>query len=258
MGGLCGEKQKVLVLIPARYASTRFPGKPLAKIAGQSMIHRVFHNCSQANSAQGESSIQFDIVVVTDSQKIEGHVRDFGGQVIRVDDDVPSGTERVYLGWKRWGEGKEYKLIVNVQGDEPLFKGRDLRCLVEFHLGSNFDIGTMVSRRTDLMEWSDPNRVKVVWNAESGNCFYFSRARIPFDQAGGKLAEWWLHIGVYSYRPKALSAFYHSSCGVYEKLEKLEQLRALESGLKIGACEIERTLVGVDVPEDIQKVEECL
>ncbi len=253
--------KKVLVLIPARYASTRFPGKPLAPIAGQSLIQRVWQNAQGANALSSDGGLSFEVAVATDSAEITDHVEAFGGQALRVDDAVATGSERVYLAWKRFKAQGDFQLVANLQGDEPLFAGGDLRRLVDFHLNSDFDIATMAIRRENR-EWNDPHQVKVAWNSRSGRCLYFSRAPVPFDREGGQGAnpvkKWWQHVGVYSFRPKALELFANSPAGECERSEQLEQLRALEGGMSIGACELERDLVGVDVPADIPKVEALL
>lgn len=158
--------QDVLILIPARYASTRFPGKPLCKILGKSMIQRVYENCINS---------EISTYVVTDNDEIELHVKDFGGQVIRVDDDVPSGTQRIKLALDRFLKDKNYKFIINVQGDEPLLEGKDLRNLIQFHRNSNFAVTTFVSERpykNTKNEFQDWNRVKAVLG-ENGRCVYF-------------------------------------------------------------------------------------
>lgn len=230
----------------------------MAEIAGKSMIHWVYSHCSEANDPEGNSAPKFDVAVVTDHQEIENHVKDFGGKVIRIDEDVPSGTERIFLGWQRYYRDLEYDLIINVQGDEPLLRGEDLRELAEFHFSSDYHVSTLVRRETDMDEFTNPNRVKVVFSRVNGHCFYFSRAPIPFDREGEQLKEWWLHIGVYAYNPKALELFCRHPHAFYENMEKLEQLRALEVGLRIGAMQTERQLVGVDVPEDVKKLEGVL
>jgi 3-deoxy-manno-octulosonate cytidylyltransferase (CMP-KDO synthetase) len=247
-----------LVLIPARYASTRFPGKPLAKIAGKSMIHWVYSHCSEANNSEDESDPIFDVAVVTDSPEIEKHVHDFGGKAIRIDEDVPSGTERIFLGWDRYYRDLKHDLVINVQGDEPLFKGEDIRELAEFHFESSFHVTTMVKKEAMSDEFECPNHVKVVWNHNTGHCYYFSRSPIPFDRKDNGPKEWFLHVGVYSYLPQALETFSRHPHGHYEEIEKLEQLRALEAGLHIGALETQKRFVGVDTPEDIDKVIRCL
>lgn len=249
---------KILILIPARFASTRFPGKPLAKILGVSMIQRVLKNCLDIY----EENFEFDSYVVTDDQKVEDHVKTFSKNVVRVDDDVISGTLRIQLAYERFFKNKNYDLVINVQGDEPLLDSSDLVKLTQFHLNSSFDISTLVKKQMGFThDFHDTNKVKVAMNEEKGTAFYFSRTGIPFKrdlEIDSQNDYWFLHIGVYSYKPSALIQFSHHAETRLEKLEKLEQLRALEIGLTIGAFQTESMLVSVDRPEDIKKVEEVL
>ena len=245
---------RVLVLIPARYASPRFPGKPLAEIAGKSMIQRVYEGVTELPSSEQNSAPKIDAYVVTDDQRIEDHVKTFGG-VVRVDDDVQSGTERIELAYQRFFKDGNYDLVINVQGDEPLIKPDLLLELVNFHLSSPFDITTLVKPMTDMDAFVDPNKVKVVQSKTSGECHYFSRSPIPFDRDGEGLKEWLLHIGVYSFKPESLVNFCRNDISFYENLEKLEQLRGLEAGMRFGAIRTNVTLMGVDTPEDLEKLE---
>ncbi len=240
----------VVVLIPARFGSSRFPGKPLAKIAGRSMIERVYTNCKAAG---------FKTAVVTDNDEIEAHVKSFAGTVLRVDDDVPSGSERIALAYQRFFKDAKADLVINVQGDEPLLKGDVLKELAEFHLKSAFPITTLLRERKSTEEdFKNPNVVKAVWSEKTKQCLYFSRQSLPFDRDGGNEYSWYQHIGVYSYRPEALLAFVKLPMSKLEDLEKLEQLRALENGYSLGAILTTQKLMGVDVPEDIKKVEGAL
>lgn len=240
----------VVILIPARFASSRFPGKPLTLISGKSMIQRVFENCKDSG---------FETAVVTDHDGIEKHVTEFGGKVIRIDDDVPSGSERIALAYERYLKEKNPDLIINVQGDEPLLKGDVLKELAEFHLNSNYDITTLIrERKSTEEEFKNPNVVKAVWSKNSKECLYFSRQSLPYDRDQIGEYPWYQHIGVYSYRPQALSSFVKLPMSTLENLEKLEQLRALENGMKIGAVLTTQKLIGVDVPEDVKKVEGAL
>ncbi len=251
-------KKSVLILIPARFASTRFPGKPLAMIAGKSMISRVLENCQKASSAD----ISFDAYVVTDDDQVENHIKSFSKNVVRVDDDVISGTLRIELAYSRHFKEKSYDLVINVQGDEPLLEGSDLVRLAEFHLNKPVEIATLVKKQMGFDDvFRDPNKVKVAMSETTGDAFYFSRSPIPFKRDAGVDADndyWFLHIGVYSYKPSALSAFSKAPVSRLEDLEKLEQLRALEMGMKIGALETRSVIVGVDHPADVKKVEEVL
>jgi 3-deoxy-manno-octulosonate cytidylyltransferase (CMP-KDO synthetase) len=240
----------VVVLIPARFGSSRFPGKPLALIAGRSMIDRVYSNCKTSG---------FKTAVVTDNDEIEKHVLAFGGTVLRVDDDVPSGSERIALAYQRFLSDTKADLVINVQGDEPLLKGDVLKELAEFHLKSSYPITTLLrERKASEEDFKNPNVVKAVWADKTGQCLYFSRQSLPYDRDGGKDYSWYQHIGVYSYRPEALLAFVKLPMSPLEDLEKLEQLRALENGYSIGAVLTTQKLMGVDVPDDIQKVEGAL
>lgn len=240
----------VVVLIPARFGSSRFPGKPLAKIAGRSMIERVYTNCKAAG---------FKTAVVTDNDEIEAHVKSFAGIVLRINDDVPSGSERIALAYQRFFQDSEADLVINVQGDEPLLKGEVLQELAEFHLKSSYPIATLIrERKTSEEDFKNPNVVKAVWSEKTKQCFYFSRQGLPYDRDGGQNYSWYQHIGVYSYRPEALLAFVKLPLSKLEDIEKLEQLRAIENGYTIGAILTSQKLMGVDVPDDIKKVEGAL
>jgi 3-deoxy-manno-octulosonate cytidylyltransferase (CMP-KDO synthetase) len=251
-------KKSVLILIPARFASTRFPGKPLAMIAGKSMISRVLENCQAAS----HPDIHFESFVVTDDDLVEAHIKSFSPNVVRVDDDVISGTLRIELAYNRFFKEKKYDLVINVQGDEPLLEGSDLVRLATFHLNNPFDITTLVKKNMNFDSvFHDPNKVKVAMSETTGTAFYFSRASIPFKRDSGTNLNndyWFLHIGVYSYKPQALSNFSKAPVSRLEDLEKLEQLRALEMGMAIGALETKSMVMGVDHPEDVLKVEEVI
>ena len=256
---------KVLVLIPARFDSTRFPGKPLALIDGRSMIQRVYENCLDAKNPSFEGpgknphKISFDVHVVTDHPAIETQVLGFGGQVCRVDEPVETGSERIYLSYKRYFSGMGYDLIVNVQGDEPLLTGVELRKLCENHLASGDDIGTLIKKRKGFdQDFCNENLVKVIYSEKLGRCHYFSRAPIPFPRNDEPKKEWFQHIGIYSYKVDALEKFCKAPQSYNEKLESLEQLRALDLGMTIKGYCTEETLIGVDTPEDIQRVEGAL
>jgi len=249
------KNKNCLILVPARFASTRFPGKPLANILGKSMIERVYENLIKSNQ---NTQFNFTVSVVTDDDRIEDHVHGFKGNVIRVDDQVSTGSERIYLGWQRFYKNDNYDLIINVQGDEPLVDPSLLERLASFHLGSNFDIATVVIRKDKRDEsFEDPNKVKVIYQNDNGQCHYFSRSPIPFSRDKND-HEWFLHVGIYSYKPSALEKFNHSPKSLYEGIESLEQLRCLECGQKIGAIESQDTFIGVDTPDDIKRVEGVL
>lgn len=241
---------RAVILIPARFASSRFPGKPLAEISGKTMIQRVYENCFTSG---------LPVYVVTDHDDIEKHVKGFGGKVLRVNDDVPSGSERIALAYERYLKTEAPEFVINVQGDEPLLKGDILKDLALFHGKTSFDITTLLRERsTKEEEFKNPNVVKAVYSTAANECLYFSRQSLPFDRDGGKEYSWYHHIGVYCYRTEALSRFVKLPLGKLEDLEKLEQLRALENKMRIGAILTTQHLIGVDVPEDVKKVEGAL
>jgi 3-deoxy-manno-octulosonate cytidylyltransferase (CMP-KDO synthetase) len=238
-----------LILVPARFGSTRFPGKPLAKINNKPMIQYVVENCQKSG---------FDYAIVTDNDEIEACVKSFSGNVVRVDDDVSTGSERIALAYQRNYSDQGYKYIINVQGDEPLLLGGIIQQIGFAHKESDFDIYTAVKKRSSKEEeFLNSNIVKCIKSDKTNQCLYFSRESIPHSREGIEF-DWFQHIGVYSYKVDALNRFVELSPSKLEELEKLEQLRALENGLTIGAEEIKLNLIGVDVPEDIKKIEGVL
>ena len=241
---------RFLILVPARFGSTRFPGKPLALINNKPMIDYVIDNCKESG---------FDYCVVTDNSEIENHIKEAGGEVVRVDDDVQTGSERIALAYQRFfKENSKYDFIINVQGDEPLLKGELIKAVGEAHKKSEFDIYTAVKKRCSTeADFTNPNIVKCVKVNSSNACLYFSRSSIPFNRDGGK-SDWFQHIGLYSYKIASLENFVSLPVGEFEEVEKLEQLRALENKMTIGAKEINVEILGVDSPSDISKIEKVL
>lgn len=226
-----------VVLIPARYQSSRFPGKPLALISQKSMIQRVYENMRSEN---------WQSFVVTDDKRIEQHLLDLKARVIRVDDEVISGSERIALAQERYLQDVDY--IINVQGDEPLLSSDVILELLRAHQESSFDIMTLV-RPCEEDEIQNPNTVKAIYNEKNNECRYFTRSPISYAYA---------HIGVYCYKAQALRRFVALEPSSWEILERLEQLRALQNSMSIGAIVTHQKLIGVDSPEDIAKVEKAL
>lgn len=237
----------ILILVPARYGSTRFPGKPLAQINNRSMISYMLDNCSATG---------YDYAVVTDDDRIESEVKRLKGNVVRVDDDVVSGSERIALALQRFFSDKNYEYVINVQGDEPLLNADEIKSIGEFHRQhSHFDICTAVKRRTsDDVDFSNANVVKALFSTTTHQCMYFSRASVPFER-DGNLHDWYQHIGIYCYKADALMKFVALKPSPLECTEKLEQLRALENNMTIGARLTEVELIGVDTPSDLKKIE---
>ncbi|MDU2620075.1 MAG: 3-deoxy-manno-octulosonate cytidylyltransferase [Dialister sp.] len=235
---------KIACIIPSRYASTRLPGKPLRMIAGQTLIHRVYNRAILAKSP--------DIVVVaTDHRDIAEEVESFGGRVVMTAVNHPTGTDRLAEVAEQLAD---YDIIVNVQGDEPFIDpdviDRLAKMLTEHE---NLD---MVTAAAPLKkeEYQDASAVKVVVN-QKGEALYFSRALIPYPREGFAMPPL-KHIGVYAYRRSFLLTYAKMEQTPLEKTESLEQLRALETGHKIGVIRIETEDIGIDTEEDLKKANE--
>lgn len=251
-------------IIPARYKSTRFPGKPLCLLAGKPMIQWVYEG------VKGSKSIK-EAFVATDHELIYDTVNGFGGKVIMTKEDHQSGTDRIAeAAIKLVEQGydiKESDIIVNVQGDEPMIEPEMVDKVVSVMEDERADIGTLVKKIEDFSEVLNPNVVKVVFDKE-GFALYFSRAPIPYHRDKWKKLEDPLpgndkfmvfkHIGIYAYRKDFLLKFSNLSPTRLEAIERLEQLRALENGFRIKVIETEKETIGVDTLEDLRKVEKCL
>lgn len=246
---------KTLAIIPARYGSTRFPGKPLVDLVGKSMIRRVYERASMgADSA----------LVATDDKRIADEVASFGGEVIMTSPNHSTGTNRcleAYESWKR-KTGKEVDVVINVQGDEPMLNPSSLRTLVQPFSNAECDMSTLVRPVTDAKELTNPNNVFVTLN-QNGQALYFSRHPIPFVRDTNiedwlKKTDFFQHIGLYAFRPKSLRDFASMAMGELEKAESLEQLRWLEGGHTIFCGVVQEVSVSVDTPEDADAVRAIL
>lgn len=236
---------KVLCIIPARYASTRLPGKPLREIAGKPMIVRVYERALQARFVQ-------DVVVATDDERIRTVVEAHGGHAVMTGADHATGTDRLAEVAARM---TDYDLIINVQGDEPLIEPSVIDALVEpFLADDRLAMATAKTEITDEEEQENPNNVKVITD-KSGNALYFSRARIPYARVPG--AKVYKHIGIYAYRRDFLLAYARMAQTPLELSESLEQLRALENGYRIRVVETDAVFIGVDTEEDLAAVNEA-
>ena len=245
---------KTLILIPARYSSSRLPGKPLIKINSRPMIQWVYENCQQITN----NVANVELAVVTDNEEIERCVKSFSGQVVRVDDELSSGSERIYKAYEKFFESKGFDFIINVQGDEPLLKSSLLEELLKFHSKSDYDITTVVKKMSDSKGYLDPNKVKAIYSEHTGKCHYFTRSPFPYNRNHQDNLCWFLHIGIYSFKPKVLKEFYALEQSLNEKIECLEQLRPLDNNYSIGAIQTDMKLEGVDTFEDITVVEGAL
>ncbi len=241
---------KALGVIPARYASTRLPGKSLIPLAGKPMIERVWERARQAASLSG-------VVVATDDERIFNVVKAFGGEAVLTRADHRSGTERVAeVAVAR----QDAEIFVNVQGDEPLIDPVAIdQAVAALHEDANVQVATLAVPIGDPADIMDPNVVKTVLDFD-GNGLYFSRAPIPWvrDRGGPVHARHLKHLGLYVYRREALLDFPTFPQGDLERVEQLEQLRWLENGYRIRVVETEHDSIGVDVPEDVARVEQML
>jgi len=240
---------KVVVVIPARYASTRLPGKPLVSLAGKPMIQRVYERAKLATRADR-------VVVATDDERIVKAVEGFGGKARMTRSDHRTGTERV----AEVAAHEEGDVFVNVQGDEPLLDpaavDTAVASLLEEPAAAIGTVATVIKAPADIM---DPNVVKTVLDFDD-NALYFSRAPIPWVRdTGSKIQVRHLkHLGLYVFQREALLEYPTLPQGELERMEQLEQLRWLENGWKIRVAEVEHDAVSVDVPEDVARVEKLL
>jgi 3-deoxy-manno-octulosonate cytidylyltransferase (CMP-KDO synthetase) len=229
-----------IAAIPARFASTRFPGKPLAVLAGKTIIHRVYE-------AVANSGLFTTVLVATDDERIAAEVESFGGQIVMTRTDHPSGSDRI----AEAVADIPGDIIVNVQGDEPFISAGPLTRLLEVFTDPSVQVASLMTPLTG--DPQNPNLVKVV-TALNGDALYFSRCPIPHhrDTTGvGHL----LHIGVYAYRRETLLRMVKLSPTPLELTEKLEQLRLLENGIPIRMVETDYRGFGIDTPEDLDKAE---
>jgi 3-deoxy-manno-octulosonate cytidylyltransferase (CMP-KDO synthetase) len=239
--------ERVLAIIPARYASTRFPGKPLALIAGVPMIERVYRQTAGASGIDR-------VVVATDDQRIMDAVGTFG-QAVMTRVDHPSGTDRV----AEAAAGDPADIIINVQGDEPIIPQEVISALADrMRQDPSLDMATVgVPMATNDPDLDNPNVVKIV-QSQRGRALYFSRAALPFNRDGDGSAMPLRHWGIYAYRRRLLDEFVTWPQSPLEQTEKLEQLRVLENGGSIGLVISDAYSIGVDSPEDVARVEAWL
>lgn len=233
---------RTLAVIPARYASTRLPGKPLLDIGGKPMIQRVYEAVQKATLVDA-------VLVATDDIRIVQAAEAFGGRAVLTSPQCASGTDRLV----EVARQEEADIYLNVQGDEPLLRPADVDKLVEAlrdcpHMAAATPCYAVSAERA-----KDPNLIKIV-RSDSGAALYFSRARIPFDRDGEGTGVYWGHMGMYAYRPEAMRIFAEHGPGMLERTEKLEQLRLLQHGIGIQTVELPPCAPGVDTPEDLERV----
>ena len=241
---------RVLGIIPARFGSTRFPGKPLALIHGKTMISRVYHQAKSCDQIT-------HLVVATDDQRIFDHVQQFGGIAEMTSPDHVNGTSRCLEVLDKQSE--EFDLVINIQGDEPYLQPDQISELIHAMSTSAAPVGTLVKVITDIQELDNPNIVKVV-RQQTGLALYFSRSAIPFCKPEHRQEHFskglfLKHVGVYAYRPRVLRILPSLLPGKLEESESLEQLRWLEQGVYITTALTSFDNHAVDVPSDVAKLE---
>ena len=239
---------KIVAVIPARFDSTRFPGKPLAKIKGRAMIEHVYERVEKADDID-------EVIVATDDNRIKEKVKEFNGMVKKTSSEHSSGTDRV----AEVAKNIDADLVVNVQGDEPLIEPAMIEQAIRpFKVEENILMSTLKKKIENINEINNPNVVKVVTDDE-GYALYFSRATIPYQQNNNdENIDYFKHIGLYVYEREFLLKYSQMDATALEETESLEQLRALENGYDIKVVETAFNTVGVDTPQDLQYVEDII
>jgi len=240
---------KPVVLIPARMASTRLPGKPLADIGGVPMIVRVWRQAVAAGVGP--------VVVAAAEHEIAEAIEIAGGRAVMTDPDLPSGSDRIYAALERIDREYEHDVVVNLQGDLPALDPAAVRAVVDALAATGADIATLAAEIDDEADYDNPNVVKpvVAWDVtgERGRALYFTRARAPTGE--GPLFH---HVGIYAYTRDALAKFVALAPSALEKREKLEQLRALEAGMSIAVARVDSVPLSVDTEDDLRKARSLL
>lgn len=234
---------KIIAMIPARYDSTRFPGKLMKDLGGKSVIVRTYEAAKATN-------LFHDVFVVTDSDKIEKAIQDISGQVVRSKKEHSCGSDRIAEAI----ENMNVDIVINVQGDEPFIDKDSLAKLIDVFQQDKYEEIDLASLRVSIKEESDisnPNNVKVITDT-NGFALYFSRNPIPYQRDKNTNPTYYKHIGVYAFRKQALLDFYHLEETPLEAAEKIECLRYLETGKRIKMVETSKITIGIDTPEDLE------
>lgn len=245
------DKNDFIGIIPARYSSTRFPGKPLSILGGKPVIQRVYEQASKVLN---------NVCVATDDERIYNKVIEFGGNAVMTRADHKSGTDRIAEAYEKIG--KPYKVVINIQGDEPFIHPEQIESVMACFDDKDVEIATLGKRFTSMEAVQNPNSPKIVVD-NRGFAMYFSRSVIPFVR-GVEEGEWLgrypflKHLGLYAYRVDVLKAITALPQSSLEKAESLEQLRWLQNGFRIKVAETEFETVGIDTPEDLKRAEELL
>jgi len=240
---------KIIAVIPARYASTRFPAKLMQDLGGKTVITRTYQAAVKTNLFD-------DVFVVTDSELIYNEIISIGGKAIRSNKEHESGSDRI----AEAVENLDVDIVVNVQGDEPFINKEPLAAVLEVFRNDakqEIDLASLMREITDWEVIENPNNVKVIVD-QNGLALYFSRAVIPYPREKNVGVRYFQHIGIYAFRKKALLDFYKLPMKSLEASEKLEQLRYLEYGKKIKMVETTHVGIGIDTPEDLEKARKMI
>lgn len=234
-----------LIVIPARLGSTRLPEKPLQMLGAKSLIATVYDRLAPLRQ-QGVRT-----VVATDHLRIEQHCKEQDIDVCMTSDLHQSGTDRV---WEA-AQSSQAEFVMNMQGDEPFINAEDLLTLMRFFEGKHkeYAIGTLVYRQSEMERRDDPACVSAVVSPQTGEAMWFSRSPLPYHRTQPAPDSFWQHMGVYCFHRPQLEKFCGLNPGVYERIESLEQLRAIENGMRIVACEAKHLSEGIDTPEDLAR-----
>lgn len=239
----------IVGIIPARFASTRFPGKPLIDIDGKSMIQRVYEQAQKAKCLSA-------VLVATDDDRIEKHVKEFNGNVVMTSESHQSGTDRCFEAIQKFNPNAD--VVINIQGDEPFIRPEQIEMVASCFNDSTTELATLVKKITQNEELFNPNTPKVILNHKK-EAVYFSRQTIPHIR-GKEMNEWlnlhtfYKHIGIYAYRTSILGKITSLPSSSLELAEALEQLRWIENGYKIKAEITDFESVAIDTPEDLKKL----
>jgi 3-deoxy-manno-octulosonate cytidylyltransferase (CMP-KDO synthetase) len=240
---------KILGIIPSRYDSSRFPGKPLIDLAGKSMIQRVYEQVKKSNSLS-------DVIVATDDERIFAHVENFGGKAMMTSSSHQSGTDRCAEVLEKLNS--DFHAVINIQGDEPFINPEQIDLLAKCFEDKNTQLATLINKTDDVNLIMNPNRIKVVID-KNNTALYFSRSNIPYVR-GIDPGEWgaytplYLHIGIYGYRSDILKEITKLPISNLERAESLEQLRWLENGYRMKVAETKFESYSIDSPEDVNGV----
>jgi len=235
---------KCIIVIPARFASTRFPGKPLVTLGRKPIIQHVY---------EAVKSLNLPTIIATDNEIIQSKVKEFGAECVLTSEHHQSGTDRIAEVVK----DLDYQLIINVQGDEPFIQVEPLVKLIEAFKDKTISVASLMHKLESPVDITNPNNVKVV-SGPNNQALYFSRSPIPYNRDNIPDVTYYKHIGVYAYTKKALLEFIKLPIGKLESIEKLEQLRFLENDYKIKMVETNYRGIGIDTPEDLSAAEEYL